>query len=304
MAFSATDAAFEGFRVVRRTPMTIVWWALFYLVFTVLMFGLAGGSMLTMMGAAEQLQGNPTPAPEDLAPMFQAYGAFFGIIMPLAIIMGAVLYGAANRAVLKPTERNWGFMRAGMDEVRIFVVSLVLAIIGMVLLGVLVLVAGVVTGFAAASGGSGAGILTGVVAFCAVAVLAIFLSIRFCLASPITFVEKRIAIFDSWGMTKGRFWPLFGMALIALIMALIVNLLGTLVFLPLTLMFGGLGNLTEAGTTDMMELMRTMAPAIIVYVISTAVVSALQMAVIYAPFAAAYRDIRGLSTPETAEVFA
>ena len=55
MAFSATDAAFEGFRVVRRTPMTIVWWSLFYLVFTVLMFGLAGGSMLTMMGAAEQL---------------------------------------------------------------------------------------------------------------------------------------------------------------------------------------------------------------------------------------------------------
>ena len=32
MSFSATDAAFEGFRVVRRAPLSLVFWVLVYLV--------------------------------------------------------------------------------------------------------------------------------------------------------------------------------------------------------------------------------------------------------------------------------
>jgi hypothetical protein len=28
MGFSATEAAFEGFRVVRRKPTALIWWAL------------------------------------------------------------------------------------------------------------------------------------------------------------------------------------------------------------------------------------------------------------------------------------
>ena len=47
MTFSATEAAFEGFRVVKRKPLTVVFWALAYLVFFVLFFALAGPSLVS-----------------------------------------------------------------------------------------------------------------------------------------------------------------------------------------------------------------------------------------------------------------
>ena len=52
MSFSATDAAFEGFRVVRRHPIVAVAWGLVYLAVYVAMFGLGG---TTMMPRAQQL---------------------------------------------------------------------------------------------------------------------------------------------------------------------------------------------------------------------------------------------------------
>lgn len=303
MTFSATDAAFEGFRVVRRTPMTIVWWSLFYLAFTALLFALAGGSFLQMMQAAQALEGNPNPTQADLAPFMGAYAVIFAVVLPISIVVGSVLYGAANRAVLDPSARRFGFLRLGMDEVRIFVVTLVLTIVVVVGLLVLAALAGVVTGFAG-SASTGAGVGVGILAFLAVFAVAVFFGIRLSLAVPITFAEKRIAIFDSWRLTKGHFWPLLGMGLIAVVMVIIINILGSLVTLPLTLAFGGINQIAALEGADMATVMRTMAPAIIVYVISTSIVSALQLAVLYSPFAAAYRDIKGVSRPDTAETFA
>ena len=62
MAFSASECAFEGFRLARRTPMTILIWALAYIVFTAVCFALVGGSFVALMAAATDLQGATDPS--------------------------------------------------------------------------------------------------------------------------------------------------------------------------------------------------------------------------------------------------
>jgi hypothetical protein len=105
--------------------------------------------------------------------------------------------------------------------------------------------------------------------------------------------ERRIAIFDSFAVTKGRFWPLLGMALLAFVMSMVVGLLGGLVAMPIQLATGGLAGLSEFEGESLPVLLQSAWPAIAAWVVINAIMSALQVAVVYAPFSAAYRDIKG-----------
>lgn len=299
MAFSATDAAFEGFRVVRRHPMALVFWSLFYIAVMVAAFAAMGPSIISFVAATEALeQSGATATMADFQPIFQMMGTMVVILLPLSLISSAMLYAAVARSVVRPGESSFGYLRLGMDEVRVLVVSLVLflffTLIGVVLFGTIGAVAGV----------AGAGdmpmlwlvvVLLGIAAF----LLFVWLAVRLSLAIPITMAERRMAIFDSFGMTKGRFWPLLGMALLAFVMTIVVGLLGSLVAMPLQLLSGGMTDLAALEGADLPSILQTAWPAIAVYVVVNSVMSALQLAVLYAPFSAAYRDIKG-GTPSAA----
>lgn len=293
MAFSATDAAFEGFRVVRRHPMALVFWSLFYAVVMAAAFAVMGPSLIEFVTASEQLeQSGATPTLEDFAPLFQMMGAIFAILLPLSMVTSAMIYAAVSRSVLRPAESSFGYLRLGMDEVRVLVVSLVLFIVFTILMGVVFGIVGAVGGMAVA-GEAPALWLVVVLLVCAAIALFIWLAVRLSLAIPITMAERRIAIFDSFGVTKGRFWPLLGMALLAGVMSLVVGLLGSLVFMPVRLMTGNLEGLAALEGESLPIILQAAWPAIAAWVVINAIMSALQVAVVYAPFSAAYRDIKG-----------
>jgi membrane-anchored glycerophosphoryl diester phosphodiesterase (GDPDase) len=131
------------------------------------------------------------------------------------------------------------------------------------------------------------------------AAIALFtwLSVRLSLAIPITMAEQRIAIFDSFGFTKGRFWPLLGMALLAWVLSMVVGLLGSLVAMPLQMATGG-GMMALEGLEEesLQVILQSAWPAIAAWIGINAVMSALQVAVVYAPFSAAYRDMKGAAS--------
>ena len=52
MRFSATEAAFEGFRVVRRHPLALVFWVLFYVATMAIGFALIGADLVNLLAAA------------------------------------------------------------------------------------------------------------------------------------------------------------------------------------------------------------------------------------------------------------
>lgn len=292
MGFSATEAAFEGFRVVRRKPLALVWWGLSYLLVMAVGFALIAPQLVNLMVAMQTLQASSGPPDmTDFQPMWAAYGSIMPIVFPLGIIFGAVMNAAIVRSVVSPQSDAFGYMRLGMDEVRTAVVTLVLTILSIVVSALVFGLVGAVFGFAAAAQMPML-LLVGVVATIGGLVLMAWLSARFSLAVPITVAEKRIAIFDSWGLTKGRTWPIIGMAIIAFVMTVVVSLLGRLIFLPLTMTVGAMNDWTALEGMTLPEILAEVGPALAVSILVQAVMSSLQLAVIYAPFSAAYRDIK------------
>lgn len=303
MAFSATDAVFEGFRVVRRQPLTLVWWSLFYMAVMALAMAVVGGSLLQLVGAAETLEAAGTPSPEDFMPLLQIYMSIFVVVLPLSLAAAAVVYTAVSRAVLRPSEGRFGYMRFGMDELRVLAVTVVLGLLFMALAGTMFTLVGVIGGMATALEAPWLWLVAVLAGLAALAAL-IWLAVRLSLAVPITVGERRIALFDSFRLTKGRFWPLLGMAVLAGVLSLVVGLLGSLVMTPFQLLTGGLTDLASLEGADPVTLLQAGWPVILVWIVTNAIVSALQVAVVYAPFSAAYRDIAGVSDPAVAENFA
>jgi hypothetical protein len=293
MRFSATEAAFEGFRIVRRDPLAIVFWSLAYVLTFVAVFGLVGGQLAGVMAQVEALQGTE-PDVADLQAVGQSYFTILGVAMPLGLVLGAVLSAGVARAVLNPSEKAFGYLRLGGDELRVLAVNVILTIVMGVGFFVLAMIVGVVAGVVAQSN-PGAAVLVGVLLGLAALVLVGWIGIRLCLAVPLTMAEKRIAPFASFAVTRGKVFSLLGMAVIALIMSLLVSLLGSVIALPVMMVSGGgLEQLAALEGQSTQAILQTAAPGLIAWGIVNAVVSALQLAVVYAPFAAAYRDIKGL----------
>jgi hypothetical protein len=297
MRFSATEAAFEGFRVVRRQPMALVFWSLFYIVITVGAFAVMGPSLISFVSATEQLeQSGATPTLEDFAPIFQMMGIIFAVLLPLSLVSSAMIYAAVARAVLRPAESAFGYLRLGMDEVRVLAVSLVLFVVFTLLMVLAGVIIGAVAGMTAAAEMPALWFLVVLLVLAAIALI-IWLAVRLCLAIPITVAERRIAIFDSFSLTRGRFWPLVGMALLAGVMTIVVSLLGSLVAMPIQLATGGgLMALSDLEGESLQAILQAAWPAIAAWIVINAILYALQIAVAYAPFSAAYRDLKGIET--------
>ena len=214
--------------------------------------------------------------------------------IPLSMVISAVLMAAVARAVLRPEAGGFGYLRLGMDEVRVFVVTLVLCILIAIAAAAAFLVAGIGGGVAVASF-EGWGVLIMILAMLAAAAFLIWLMVRLSLAIPITVAEKRFAIFDSFAMTRGRFWPLLGMAVIAGAMALVVMLLCGMISMPVSMM-GGMSMFAGMSGDDPTEVFRNFNPTnpwMIASAVINAVVYALTVAVMYAPFSVAYRGLKG-----------
>lgn len=296
MSFNATESAFEGFRLARRAPWAILAWAGAYVALCAVVVAVAGTSLLHIVTLAAQVEQSAEPSIGDLMALWQAYGALMVLILPVSLLFGAVLSTAVARAVIRPGERRFGYMRLGKDELRVLAVTLG---VGLVMLAVMIAGVGLVSalGRMAASMSAPFLILPGVLAGLATAAVMIWLAVRLSLAVPITFAEHRIAIRESWVMTKGRFWPLLGMTVLAGVMSLLVALLGSMVAAPLKVMFGGLDRLAGAETTNVVALLVQFWPGILVWVLVNAILSSAQAAIIYAPFSAAYLGIKGAPRP-------
>lgn len=291
MSFSATEAAFEGFRVVRRHPMTALIWGLAYLVLYVATFGLGAGQWAAIMASAQTLEQSSNPSPEEMMALGRAYMGLLIWLAPLGLVIGAVLSAAVARAVLRPAESALGYLRLGMDEVRVLGVTLAITVILGLLGGVLLTIVLTVFGLGIASG-QAVMYLIALILGLGGAALVIWLSVKLCLAVPMTIDRGKFTLFESFKATNGQFWPLLGMTIIALIMSLIVSILGTIISAGTDLATGGISVLAGMDGLSTLDVLARAWPAILVWSVVNALMSALQLAVLYAPFSAAWQGLR------------
>ncbi|WP_448662380.1 hypothetical protein ACG3SL_17185 [Sphingomonas sp. CJ20] len=200
-----------AFGLIRRRPGAVVGWALIYVVGNFLIGGLRMGMTFGAMR---------TPRPGDLPPPAQM-GLVAGITTQLlALALLAVLMTAVFRAVLRPQEQRAASLRLGMDEVRVFVLTLLVTLAFVVAMFVLVLLDGlIVSALSVVIASPGAliaiqfGLALGLIA------ALIFFQVRLSIAFPLTYYRGRLTVDEAWDLTRGHFWTIFAaqLAVVALL---------------------------------------------------------------------------------------
>lgn len=282
MKFGPTDAVFEGFRITRQKPVLLLWLGLVYAVISAITVALAYQSFVELMGFVATIQAGQEPDEALAMQLLGAYGRVIAVALPLSLVASAIIWPAIVRSVLTPEDSRFGYLRLGRDELNTFVVVLALSLVWVAAL----VLAGAIVGLAALAGVAFA-VLTGLLVFFGLVAFALWFGVKFSLAVPIAVAEKRIAIMDSFRMTKGHFWPLLGMAFLAGILSFGVNLLVNIIAMPFAAISGGgFGLLTGQGVTAL-----TIIGFIGTVVLSLLMASA-QALILYAPFVSVYRMLK------------
>jgi len=304
--FSASDAAFAGFAFVRRQPGTVLIWAIAQVVMSVGLFVLVVGPFTPTLVhlAAVQRQG-PDMDPKQAMDSLRLIAPFYGDVFLYVLVLYPILFATINRAVLRPKESAFGYIRLGGDELRQLGLVLSYVVLGfgawvviVIVTAILAVVVGLLTH--AASHNDGLTLLGVVAVYLASIAACIVFGVRLSLASAQTFATRKLDIFGSWALTKGRFWSMFGAYLLAGILGLIVTLLGYVIIAALMVASGGGDELLSAFRHPAANPMTAMsaggalltAPRIIQLVLG-GILSAFTLPVTMMPAPTIYREIAG-----------
>ena len=290
--FSATDVAFSGIRFARHHPRAVAIWAGIQLVISLavglLILALFGPSLAQL-----QTLGHAGATPDTAAAM-AAFGRIWQInafVLPLSLVLYSVIYATLARAVLAPGEERLGYIRLGMDEVRQGLLLLLwfVVCIGAEALGfIVVLVPTLVVKLAI----HGPSVLVMVLCILLVVAAAIYCLVRLSLASPLTFDSRRVDLFGSWALTRGRFWKMLATYLLVIGLALVIGFLIMIITVAVAGVLGGLGAMASIFQPSMATMGTFFLPARLAVTVIWAFATPLFWALFFMPASEIYRQIR------------
>jgi hypothetical protein len=292
--FSASDAAFTGFRIVWERPLSVLAWAVLAFVFSLgqaLFISVSAGAAFAKFSQLGVESASSEPA--LVLDLFRQVAPTYAVLLIAWLVLYAVVYAAMNRAVLRPAESRLGYLRLAADELRqLGLFALLIALAFGVYIAVFIAAFLMVVLFSLAVGQAGPALAIAILAplvFCAV----VFLAVRLSLASPLTFATGRIDLAGAWRLTRGRFWPIFGAYLIAVALSFVVLIAVLAIALAAVAVVGGLGALAPALQPDLSSPAALATPARLVYQAVSAVGTALVWPITMSPPAAIYRALAG-----------
>jgi hypothetical protein len=288
------DFAFEGFRIIREKPKLILFWGL-----VLLIGGGLGQLLLVAIGgpALERLAGlAPSTDPNVLLPLYSKLFAAYAALLPVLMVTNAIIACAVFRATWGEPDDRFGYLRFGADEWRQIAVSILFLLIYLALAFAVSLIAGPIAGLAGDKAGA---VAAPVLALGFAAIVVILLRLSLCNVQ--SFDQKRITMFDSWKLTRGRGWTLLGGYVVAGIMAVFVVALCGAIYGAVTIgLYGGDWSTLNIWLTqpDMTSLQAYLKPLMIGWLIySNLFISPLVIALLSGAQAAAYRTLAG-QTPD------
>lgn len=301
--FSASDAAFVGFRLAREHPKTVGVWAVLMTVLSIitstLTIKLAGPRLTEFMA----MNAEKNASPEEVFAAMGGLAPLMGVSLVYSLALYSVMLAAVNRMVLRPSDNRSAFLRLGADELR---QAGTLILVNLLMIGVYfvaIVVSAILLGISVAAGGGALTGLVGVVGFSLVICLMIYLAVRLSLASVITFDVGKVSVGASWRQTKGHVGALLGAYILAGVMAIIVYLLiMTIVAAVGAIASGGITGLGGLFEPDMTSLEAFFTPIGIARAVFSGVITVLTSLIMFSPAPEIYRILKAggetVSAPE------
>jgi hypothetical protein len=260
-------------------------WALVYalglLVIGLVMLGTLDRGLLEQLTSRRDLSADDLESvSEQLA---QSLPAFLAVML-LVVALTSIITGGIFRAVLRPQERGFLHLRLGPDEFRLTLVNLILVAIGLICF---------MTGIVAVTLATQTGSAVGLVSSAVVVVLTVWVGVRLCLVTPMTFATGRIAIAPAWELSRGRFWSLLGMIALSVIFYIMVLILMSIIVAAVVGIAGGPDAVSLEGQPSPIGWV-----ALLISLALQLVLQVLQIVMIYGPFAVAYQQLSGHGSAE------
>lgn len=278
--FSPSDAALEGFRLTKEHPVVMLAWSGVYfvgiLLIAMVMMATLGPQFTKMAREGLLTSGRIEDLEAVSGLLAQSWPAFIVVLLMTALLM-SVVAGGVMRLVLRPEERGLAHLRFGRTELKLTAANLLA--LGLYAVSVVV---GVVFMAGAAQFGS----LAAAVAVGLFLAFACWIGVRLSLLLPVVFETGRISLPLAWEKTRGHFWSLLGMIVLAVIFYVIVWILFSIISFAIVELAGGNAALQNPGA-----LTPPAAIAAVVSLVMQLLLQVLQIVMIYGPFAVAYREL-------------
>jgi hypothetical protein len=243
--------------------------------------------------------------------MFIALWPALMLVMIGSIFVSVMVQGAVFRSILEPDRQERFFsLRFGSAEGSL----LLLLLLYIPIFALVWLVSAIVVGGFFLAAHSIGGVLGGLIAFigCVGYGLAfMWIALRFSLAAPMTFAERRVRFLASWTLTKGEGWRLFGLAWLMVLVWLGVSLGYSIISGIVNAVFTGgamatiLASSGSSTTPDPNVLVSHWPILVLAYIpsfIMGAAFNGIIQAIGQGPWADVYRQLKG--PPEVASTFA
>jgi len=291
--FSASDAALEGFRITRENPRAFGAWVGATFLVNIL------GPVISVLMPASVRHGLDTMTASETPTAGQFLDALIVIspILILGLAIQCIMAAAVYRLIFRHSDTRFGYLRLGADELRLMALTLIYILLFVLLVVGVTMISAILLAVASVAGRVFAEFI-GLVSWFASVGVVVFVLVRLSLAPVATFAERRLALFESWTLTRGHFWKLLGTYALAVCCIAVVGILVLVLFSAvagvIVLLSGGrmsdLGNIMKP---DESSLRGYFSVGLIAYMIVSSIFSALYNAVIAAPGAVAYEKLHG-----------
>jgi hypothetical protein len=217
-----------AFGVVLRHPLSVLVWGLVY----VAMFSAVALLMWPMFEAILSMplkSGNGEELAAELS-RAQVNSGVTSLVQIASYVVPAICSAAAIRTVLRPEQGGFFHLRIGMDEVRVGACWLIVGVATGVGAGLALIPGAIIGAIAYAAGGPEAMALVVCLLVLVLICAYFYFMVRMSLMAPLSFLRREFAFGEAWGLTKGRFWTLFGGYFVVGLVATAVALAGFIAF--------------------------------------------------------------------------